>query len=548
MPLRPTPSSTRRRPARRTASGLLAAGILLTGIGSAPATALEPKTSSTAAPTAEDPIVIRSFDGTPIVARLMLPARTSTSQKVPAVLMTHGWGGKRPTGATTDNIEDVLVQRLIGAGYAVLSWDSRGFGQSGGEASPGGPAEVQDAQALIDYLSTRPEILQDAPGDPRIGWTGGSNAGGVQFNTAAVDTRIDAIAPLIAWGNLNQDLFPNGTTKNFWARGIAALGLVTSGSDGLLSPAGTQLGTLDPHITASLAEATLTGGPGTANRAWFQARSTTSKSSSIKAPTLIVQGTVDTFFPLEDGFENYSNLVAAGTPVKFIASCFGHTLTGCTYGPTQSDRDTVTGQVIWQDRLLDWMDRYVKRNTSVKTGPKVEWQANNGTYYSAPGLPLPNTTTVTSLPVFTGPLVGPGLTSGGDGIASGAPASPLELGVSASRSMVLAPSGSPRSIVGVPSVHLSGTSIGLTAQVHLELIDRAPDGTRITVDDQTMPWRFAGVINQSVDLHGIAWRLEPGHALELEVTTGSAQFDAPLTGPFTVDLTAITKIPVTPAS
>ena len=80
----------------------------------------------------------------------------------------------------------------------------------------------------------------------------------------------------------------------------------------------------------------------------------------------------------------------------------------------------------------------------------------------------------------------------------------------------------------------------------MELIDRAPDGTRVTVDDQTMPWRFAGLLDQNIDLHAVAWRLEPGHALELEITTGSAQYEAPRTGPFTVDLKAVIKLPVTP--
>lgn len=266
----------------------------------------------------EDPIVIRSFDGTPIIARMMLPARASSSTQVPAILMTHGWGGSRPTG-TADTLDDVIIRKLLDAGYGVLTWDSRGFGQSGGQASPGGPAEVADAQSLIDYLSTRSEIIQDKAGDPRVGWTGGSNAAGIQFNTAAVDRRIDAIAPFAGWGNLNQDLWPNGAVKTFWWNGLFGIGSFSSLAGGLMSPAGVQLGTLDPQVTQAYTETSLTGEPSTESRSWFSTRSTVQYSRSITAPTLIVQGTIDTLFPLEDGLANYQNLLAAGTPVKLMA-------------------------------------------------------------------------------------------------------------------------------------------------------------------------------------------------------------------------------------
>ncbi len=93
-----------------------------------------------AAPTIEDDIVVRSADGTPIVATLMLPEGASEEAPVPAVIGTHGWGGTRSTAPSG------LTQRLIDDGYAILTWDSRGFGESGGEANVGAPGfEVEDA-------------------------------------------------------------------------------------------------------------------------------------------------------------------------------------------------------------------------------------------------------------------------------------------------------------------------------------------------------------------------------------------------------------------
>ncbi len=489
----------------------------------------------------EDPIVIRSFDGTPIVATLMLPAGASGDRPVPAILETHGWGGSRLRAP------GAWEQPLLDRGYAVLTWDSRGWGDSGGEASPAGPAEVGDAGAMIDYLASRPEIELDRPGDPKVGWLGASNAAGVQYNTAATDRRVDAIAPIAGWGDLNRDLWPNGTVKTAWWEGVYAAGLVTAMSDGWDSPAGAQFGVFDQHIHSTHTELLLTGQMSAENKAWWAARSTTTHSGAITAPTLIVQGSIDTFFPLEDGFANYRNLVAAGTPVKLVTVCAGHTFVGCKYGPTQSDTDAVTGKVVWYERLLDWMDRWVKGDRSVKTGPAFEWQANNGSYYAADSYPLPKTASLTGRAVATGTLIGPGGT-GGDGPANGAPAPAVELGATATRAEVVSPGSAPRAFVGVPTVRLTGSATGLTAQVHLELVDRAPDGSRVTVDDQTMPWVFAGRIDQDVALHGITWRLEPGHALELEITTGSAQYAPPPTGAYTVELTAVPTLPVTPVS
>lgn len=99
----------------------------------------------------------------------MLPAGASKKAPAPVVLQTHGWGGTRaetPSG---------ILGRLLDRGYAVMTWDSRGSGESGGEANIGAPGfEVADARALIDYLAARPEIQKDGPNDPRLGWIGGS--------------------------------------------------------------------------------------------------------------------------------------------------------------------------------------------------------------------------------------------------------------------------------------------------------------------------------------------------------------------------------------
>ena len=491
----------------------------------------------------ENDIVIRSGDGTPIVATLMLPEGASAEARVPAILGTHGWGGTRATTPSG------LTQRLLDNGYAILTWDSRGFGESGGEANVGAPGfEVDDAKALISYLATREEILLDGPDDPRVGWIGGSNAAGVQLNTAALDDRIEAIVPEISWGNLLQDLTPNGVPKQTWDALLYGAGFATAQANGLQSSAGPQTGAYPPQIHQAFAEIATTGTNSQAIKDWFAFRSTHTRVADIRTPTLIIQGTVDVLFPLEDAFHSYLAIKKSETPVKLIAYCSGHTLVGCSYPggatgyPGGSDKPP-----IYQDRIVSWLDRYVKGRTKVDTGPEVEWQAQDGLYHGAKRYPLPKSQVLGFAPVPAGTLFGPG-PGGGDGPSDGNPAPSGELGRSARRDVVVGPSAKTRSILGVPQVKLTGSVSGVNAYVFIELVDVAPNGTRVTVDDQVMPVSLpSGPFDRTVDLHGIAWRLEPGHSLELEITTGSAQYAVPRTGPYAVSIAAELSLPVVTA-
>jgi ABC-2 type transport system ATP-binding protein len=514
---------------------------LLVAVTVCAATLAAPLPTAAAAPTIEDNLVIESFDGEPIVATLMLPEGASRSDRVPAILRTHGWGGER------ERTPNAFLTRLLDKGYAILTWDSRGFGDSGGEANVGSPDfEVKDAGALMDYLASRPEIQLDGPGDPRVGWTGGSNAAGIQFNTAALDHRVDAIVPEISWGLLTRDLNPNGVYKQGWGELLYHAGLAGATQDGLDSPAGPQTGEYAEEIHRGYEETKTSGGISPEIEEWFRHKSTVIRSSKIDAPTLIIQGSVDTLFPLEDAFENYRNLVRAGTPVKLMAYCAGHTL-GCPYPGGASGYPEGAGDrpPLFEDRIVAWLDRYVK-GQRVDTGPRVEWQAQDGYYYEAPSYPLPRTRYVTLKTVRTGELTGPGST-GGDGATDANPAPQEELGETATRKRIATLNGRSRAVFGVPKVKLSGSVAGGPGYVFLELVDVAKDGARVTLDDQTMPVSLReGRFRRTVALHGVAWKLQPGHRLELEITTGSSQYQA-ARNPYTVKLKAVTKLPIAPA-
>lgn len=106
---------------------------------------------------------------------------TTGSSPRPAVLLAHGFGGSK-----TDEADE--ARKLARSGYAVLTWSSRGFGHSTGQIGLDSPdGEVQDVKHLVDWLTARPEVLKDKPGDPVVGITGASYGGAISLLAAAAD-------------------------------------------------------------------------------------------------------------------------------------------------------------------------------------------------------------------------------------------------------------------------------------------------------------------------------------------------------------------------
>lgn len=92
-------------------------------------------------------------------------------------------------GGTMDNsVVLAVAAELAGRGFAVLRFNFRGVGGSGGEHGAG-VAEAADVGAALDLLATRPEV------DPaRLGVAGYSFGAAVGLRTACADSRVRALA------------------------------------------------------------------------------------------------------------------------------------------------------------------------------------------------------------------------------------------------------------------------------------------------------------------------------------------------------------------
>ena len=233
-------------------------------------------------------------------------------------------------------------------------------------------------RALIDRMAEQPQVKLDKVGDPRVGMTGGSYGGGIQLSTAGIDRRVDAIVPVVAWHSLETSLYKDRTFKQGWNSLLYSIGLANATNGGLGGgPAGVQTGGLDPHITSAYNSATATGNLSAADEAWFRDRGPGDKTiRKITAPTLLVGGTVDTLFPLDEDVKVYKLLRARGTPVKMFWFCGGHGQCAEGNGGEAGaglDVGSILGSGGGDPRLnaasAAWLARYLKGDRSVKTGP-----------------------------------------------------------------------------------------------------------------------------------------------------------------------------------
>jgi len=311
-----------------------------------------------AAPAAARDATVTSFDGTQIATSFFPSEGLQPGQRAPTILLGHGWGGSRDTDPNSSS-EDLFGQIGVGplrrAGYNVLTWDARGWGQSGGTIEVDSrDFEGRDVQALISYVAQQPEAQLDGPNDPRVGMSGVSYAGGIQFVATGLDPRVDVIAPTIAWNSLITSLDKDGSAKGGW-------GSVLYGS--------AQGHKYDSHIDTAFQQAVTTGRVSNDIRDWFASRGAgPDLLNNIRVPTFLIQGTADTLFTLKEAITNYALFRSHGVPLKMLWFCGGHGVCTSAHDPPG----------LIEREEIAWYDRYLKGDTGVDTGPRFGWGADDG--------------------------------------------------------------------------------------------------------------------------------------------------------------------------
>lgn len=300
---------------------------------------------------------VPSFDGVEIASTVFLPADDG---QYPVVMATHGYGGDR---SSVVGFGEFFAKQ----GYVVITWDQRGFGESGGEVDSSGPRTTRDVEALIDFLIGENPASEarftsqvfTSRGDPSVGMIGGSYAGGVQMNASAIDDRIDALFPIIPWYDLRFSLAPDDVPKQGWTTLLQAVG--ATGSRGLTSGDGQPErrdieNGVSPRLYEFYAEALALNEMSQTAESFFAVRSTVSKADEVTADALVVQGWPDTLFVPNEGQSLVRALNTNGNDneAKLIFYNGGHTIDG--NGGTKAFSIT--------DTALQWFETKLKGNAA----------------------------------------------------------------------------------------------------------------------------------------------------------------------------------------
>ncbi|MFJ4870316.1 alpha/beta fold hydrolase [Streptomyces sp. NPDC088757] len=322
-------------------SAALVAG---TALGLAPA-AQAVQAAPAAVAGAADSAGIRFVDipgegGTVLKANVLTPAGSAPGARHPLIVLPTSWA--------MPQIEYLVpAQKLADSGYVVVSYNSRGFWQSGGEIETAGPKDVADASKVIDWA------LANTAADPaRVGMGGVSYGAGISLLAAAHDPRVKAVTALSGWADLIESIY-SGRTQHLQA--AALLG----GAGALTGRPGPELQqVLGDFLSSNLAKEE-------DMIAWGAKRSPVTYLDRINANgAAIMLGNAwgDTIFPPNQYASFYEKL----TGPKRLEFRPGDHATAELTGLFGLPNDTWTNARRWFDRYLKGADNGIDRERPVQ--------------------------------------------------------------------------------------------------------------------------------------------------------------------------------------
>ena len=293
-------------------------------------------------------VTIPTNDGVPLAATVYIPDGTPPPGGWPGIMMLHGLGGDR------QGMNGLAEQAFLpGEQYAVLTYDARGHGGTGGLVTIDGPREIADVREAFEWFAGRTDVS-----DTRIGAWGISYGGGALWNAIVSGVPFAAAETCETWTDLYSALIPQDLSKS---------GAIT----GFLAEV--PPGTLAPALEAIKALALTTSNLPELHR-FAGERSVLSRLSSVTTPMFMMQGRRDFAFGIDQATRAYRAL--AGPKALWIGN-HGHQPS--TFPAADTAPMMAAGKT--------WFDRYL-RGLPVDTGPAVrvarEGQATTQSYSGLP--------------------------------------------------------------------------------------------------------------------------------------------------------------------
>jgi predicted acyl esterase len=280
-------------------------------------------------------VSLQMDDGVSLAATLYVPDGTPPAGGWPAVMLFHGLAGTRAS------VAPIAQGFLVNQGYAVLAYDARGHGASGGLVTLDGPRELADLREAFRWFTARADVS-----DTQIGAMGLSLGGGAVLRAAVEGVPFKAIVPTITWIDLYQALAPQG-----WPKTGAIASFVQS------------VHTWDPTTLALTQDAIRSQNTPTV-KAFSAQRSSLPGLSSLTTPTFFIQGRRDYAFDISQAKAGYN---AVKGPKRLYLGDLGHA--PAANPPAESPH--------YRTEAREWFDRYLKGlPNGIDTRPPIEVAAD----------------------------------------------------------------------------------------------------------------------------------------------------------------------------
>lgn len=512
-------------------------------------------------------VLITMDDGVELAATIAFPSRdgeTRIEDRRPVVFGMTPYGRNGLCGCFAPDFW--ATRGMIGAAV-----DVRGTGGSGGDLSGNyfSPRESRDGHDLIEWFGTRDWS------NGKVGMAGGSYVGITQLLAAARRPRhLAAIAPAVALSDVYRDAYTHGAVPNqfFDAQYV-----------GVQGGPGTASTNTDPALLQHSVEAKLGQSPPLTpafdylarpdDGRFYRHRSPIYRADRIEVPTLLLGGWRDGLS--QRGAPELYRVLSrrAGVETRMVMGPCTHKGCGGPFAPL-TDPENQPDQVAL---TFEFMERHLLGSDTPRRSPvsyHVQGADRQRTAASwpPPGMELQRFSLTPgrlrqgggdatgSADYVTNPAAGFSLAFNQYGTVAASPYVPLDQRLEGPHGLTFRTSAleDPMTLAGPLALRLVAASTAPDTDWHAKLSDVAPDGSETIITEGALrashrrldrekstparpyhphtdptpiePGRF---YRYAIELWPTAWRLAPGHRLQLRVT--STDLPTHLPGGFRVD-------------
>jgi uncharacterized protein len=521
--------------------------------GVAPAASAEPRLPPPSYDSVSREVLIRMDDGVKLAATIAFPSRNGSTRlrkPLPVVFGMTPYG--RNAVCSCFEPEFWATRGMIGAAV-----DVRGTGGSGGDLSGNyfSPREARDGRALVEWFGTRKWS------SGKVGMAGGSYVGITQLLTAARrPPHLAAITPTVALSDLYRDAYTHGGVPNlfFDAQYVAVQGapgtLGTNTDPALLEHSvKAKLGQSPPLTPAFdyLARPNDTG--------FYRRRSPITAARRIEVPVLLLGGWRDGLS--QRGAPELFRVLARrpGVETRMVMGPCTHKGCGAPFAPltdpeNQPDQAALVFEFLAR-HLLGTRTPHRARVSYHVQGADVQRTAPT---WPPPGvdhrrlalapdrLVRPGSAVEGSADYVTNPAAGFSMAFNQYGTVAATPYIPLDQRLEGPEGLTFRTGAlkGPMTMAGPLALHLVAASTAPDTDWHAKLSDFSPDGTETLITEGALrashrrldrkrstptrpyhthtrptpiqPGRF---YRYAIELWPTAYRLAPGHRLQLRVTS-----------------------------